>query len=459
MHRREFVWGSAALAALAASVGRAAETAVQPEDLRAAAREAWLYGLPLVEAARLRAAAIGDRPQEGRAGFNSFAHQRAPAGPGPRDFSAPEPDVLYSSAWIHLGGGPATILVPATGGRYFALGLFDLYGNVLETIDGREAARAGHDITVIGPPPRVGMAGYTAPMPQMPALHRMVHTRGDWVWVLARTHLEGDHDFAAAHQLQDRLEIRVKPAKAPPRPAPPWPREAPWSDYFFAVQQLIDENPPPRDDEGFFRRIAPIQVGMYGGFEKARFADAELAEIAKGVADGVTLASQAPQTETLGGWAYPKDDLGQYGQDFLYRAQSALTEPGALTRRVVTSLRAVAPGGERVFPGAETHRLVLPTPPPAGGFWSLSLYQPQPDGRLFLAENPVGRHAISGWTPGLHRRPDGGVEIIVSAAAPAPGANWLPAPPTGPFALILRAYAPADPILAGRWRPPPVEAI
>ncbi len=461
MDRRGFVLSSAALLAGASAPLRAAAAAppaIAPDDLRTAAREAWIYGLPLIEAARLRAAAIGDKPQDGKAGFNSFLHQRDPAGPALRDVSAPEPDVLCSSAWIHLGGGPAHISVPATGGRYFNLAVFDLYGNVLATIDGREASKGGHGITLIGPPSRVGVAGYTAPMPRMPPLHKMITTRGYWVWALARTHLEGEHDLAAAHALQDGLAIKATAAKTPPQPAPPAARDAAWSDYFYAVQQLIVENPPPRDDDSFFHRIAPVQVGMYGGFEKARFADVELAEIGKGVAEAQKLAAQAPTEAPADGWAYPKDCLGDYGQDFLYRAQIALTQTGALRPQTVTALRAVGPGGGRNFSGAQHYRLVLP-PPPADGFWSLSLYEPQPDGRLFLARNAFDRAFVGAWTPGLRRRPDGAIEIDISRTNPGRGANWLPAPANGPFALILRAYAPGEPIVARRYHPPPLETL
>ena len=463
MDRRGFVMSGGALALLAGGgmPGRVAAAAPPPvavDDLRTAAREAWIYGLPLIEAARLRAAAVGEAPETGKAGFNSFLHQRAPAGPAMRDLSAPEPDVLYSSAWIHLGGGPAKISVPATGGRYFSLAVFDLYGNVLGAVEGREASKHGHEITVIGPPSRVGMAGYTAPMPRMPPMHKMIRARSPWVWALARTHLEGEQDLAAAHALQDGLEVRVKPAKKPQRPAASVPRDGPWSDYFYAVQELINENPPPDDDVNFFRRIAPVQVGMYGGFEKARFADVELAEIAKGAADGTILAARPPDIEAVDGWAYPKGDVGEFGQDFLYRAQLALTEPGALRPQTVTCLHAAGPNGGRYFPGAVRHRVVLPAPP-ADGFWSLTLYEPQPDGRLFLTENPANRYHVGGWTPGLRHRPDGSIEIIVSRAGPDRGENWLPAPQNGPFALILRAYAPGEAILARSYRPPPVETL
>ncbi|HVN00226.1 MAG TPA: DUF1254 domain-containing protein [Caulobacteraceae bacterium] len=455
MDRRGFLAGGAALAQFAAFPAFA-----DPDDLRTAAREAWLYGLPLIESARLRTAAIGPAPQEGTPGFNSFAHMRVPAGPGNRDMSAVEADVLYSTAWIHLGGGPATISLPPTQGRYVSLALFDLYGDVIAVVEGREAAKTGHEITVIGPPSRVGVAGYTAPMPRMPELHKMVHTRGYWVWALARVHLEGDHDLASAQAVQGALAVHVKPVKTPPRPVQPVGRDAAWNDYFYAAQQLIDENPPPPEDEAFFRRIAPIQLGMYGGFEKARFADAELGEITRGVGEAQTLVSSPPEGDQIGGAVYPKPNLGAFGQDFLYRAQTALTQPAAPPPQVVTALRLVGPDGARTFLGNRRHRVLLTEPPPAAGFWSLTLYHAEPDGRLFLPQTGAGRASVGAWTPGLRRR-EGPIEVTIGRGGPdsARGGAWLPAPDGAPFALVLRAYAPGDDILKRRYRVPPVEAL
>ena len=63
MDRRGFVFGGAALAALARTSSARADAAtklpIETDDLRSSAREAWVYGLPLIEAARLRADAIG----------------------------------------------------------------------------------------------------------------------------------------------------------------------------------------------------------------------------------------------------------------------------------------------------------------------------------------------------------------------------------------------------------------
>ena len=64
-----FLIGGAALASLAGAARAAAD------DIGAAAREAWIYGLPLIEIARLRAAAVGDRPGAGTPGYNAFCPQ------------------------------------------------------------------------------------------------------------------------------------------------------------------------------------------------------------------------------------------------------------------------------------------------------------------------------------------------------------------------------------------------
>ena len=454
MDRRGFLVGGAAVASLAGSAR------AQPEDLRGAAREAWLYGLPLIETARLRVAAIGPRPKPGTPGFNSFLHQRDPAGPEDRVFSAAEADVLYSSAWIHLGGDGGKVIIPPSGGRYVCVALFDMYGNAFEVFESRGAGDEGRVINLVGPPKRMGFGDYTAQMPDLGLVLRpVVHAPGPWVWALARNDLEGPQDLASARQYQDALEVRVKPSE--PALALPAPLDATWSDYFFAVQKLIEENPPPREEIEFFRRISPLQLSPAGDFERARFADPDEEAVAAGVNEAQILAVETRAAESGVGWMWPKPALGAYGEDFLYRARTLLTQPGAPPRTVIAPLRAVAADGSLSFPSGGHYRLTLPGPPPADGPWSLTLYEAAPDGRLWLARNPIGRHALGAWSPGLTRRADGAIDIWIGRVDPggAHSPNWLPAPASAPFALVLRAYAPGDALLERRYRPPPVEAL
>jgi hypothetical protein len=453
MDRRGFLIGGAALASLAGPARAAVD------DLKSAAREGWVYGLPLMEMARLRAAAIGDRPGPDTRGYNGFYHSRERASASDRVVSAPEADVLYSSAWIDLSVDGARIDLPQTGGHFVCFTLFDMYGNALETIEGKEIGEHGHSIELLGPAPRVGAYGYSAPVPRMPHMGPAVRAPGRWVWALARLHLERDGDMAAIHALQDGFVVRAKPKQG--RPAPAAPIDAAWSDYFFALQKLVVENPPPPDEAEFFRRIAPLQVGIADGFERARFADEDLPALAAGCEEARRVVAPKRTTDAAGGWLWPKADVGDYGQDFLYRAQTVLAAPGSPPAAVICSLRAAGADGSLTFPSERHYRLTLPSAPPAAGFWSLTLYEATPEGRLFLTENPIGRHALSDWTPGLQREADGSIEIWIGRSDPGGRhtANWLPAPASGAFALILRGYGPDFALTERRYKPGAVEPL
>jgi hypothetical protein len=453
MDRRGFVFGGAALASLAGAARAAAD------DMGAAAREAWVYGLPIIEMARLRAAAVGDRPGPDTPGYNAFAHSRAPLTAADRTLSAPEADVVYSSAWIDLSAEGARIDLPPTGARYVCFTLFDMYGNAIETIEGKELGERGHSIELVGPPARLGAAGYSAPVPRLPHMGPTVRAPGRWVWALARVHLEHDADLDGVHALQDGFVVRAKPKSGYPAPAAPI--DAPWSDYFFALQKLIVENPPPLDDADFFRRIAPLQLGMGGGFERARFADEELAALAAGANEARRVVAPTRASDDVGGWVWPKADVGDYGQDFLYRAQTVLAEPGSPPAAAVCSLRAADPDGTLTFASDQNYRLSLPTAPPAAGFWSLTLYEATPEGRLFLAANPINRYALGGWTPDLRREADGSIEVWIGRSDPGGRhtANWLPAPAEAPFALVLRGYGPQFALTERRYKPTALERL
>ena len=86
------------------------------------------------------------------------------------------------------------------------------------------------------------------------------------------------------------------------------------------------------------------------------------------------------------------------------------------------------------------------------------MYEPTPDGQLFLTSNRLNRFSIGDRTPGLKKNPDGSLDIWIGRTDPGgeKTANWLPAPASGPFSLSLRAYLARSELLDGRWRAPPL---
>jgi hypothetical protein len=109
----------------------------------------------------------------------------------------------------------------------------------------------------------------------------------------------------------------------------------------------------------------------------------------------------------------------------------------------------------RALDGSATrYRVRLETPPPAGAFWSVTMY----DGDGFLVANPVDRYAVGSATPGLVVDADGSVTIEIATAGQADGRNWLPCP-AGRFFLVLRIYQPGADALSGAWLPGAVRPV
>jgi hypothetical protein len=99
--------------------------------------------------------------------------------------------------------------------------------------------------------------------------------------------------------------------------------------------------------------------------------------------------------------------------------------------------------------------------PQVNAFWSLSMYQKEPDGMLFFASNSINRYAIGDRTPGLKRDADGSLTISIQHEEPAYATertNWLPAP-SGDFHIVFRAYEPTAAFRDGRAPLPAVERL
>jgi hypothetical protein len=161
------------------------------------------------------------------------------------------------------------------------------------------------------------------------------------------------------------------------------------------------------------------------------------------------------------GWAYPRANLGDYGQDYIYRAMVALWGLGALPVAEAMYMKAEGDDGTGLFTGDGLYRLSLPADLPLDGFWSLSMYEATPDGQFFFTDNPIKRYAIGDRTAGLKREADGSLNLWIGRSDPGGdrSANWLPAPKAGPFALYLRTYLPRAELLNGQFRFKPVEKV
>ncbi|HJV40971.1 DUF1254 domain-containing protein [Caulobacter sp.] len=424
MNRRELLV-TAGMLGLAPGLAARAAT---PADATAA-RDAYLYALPLIEMATTRARMLGAPG----AAVNRIDHTRALADHTSRRVTTPNNDTLYSWAFLDLTRGSATLTIPPLGKRYYSVAVMDMFTNNNVVLGTRTIGGEGGTFTLVGPG-----QGAMGPNPTRIATPH--------AWLLIRVLTDGGEDMAAAHKAQDGFDLKGPAGVAPAAYAA---RDAAPEAYFASARALLASDPPPPTDLRVLGRTAPfLGAGPY---------DAAAAAAGVDEARAITVLAKGRQT-FVNGWSYPRPNLGDYGQDYLYRAIVALQGLGALPVAEAMYMKAAGDDGAGNFTGDGLYRLSLPAHLPLDGFWSLSMYEATADGQFFFTDNPLGRYTIGDRTPGLKRNADGALDIWIGRADPGGdrSANWLPAPKSGPFALYLRAYLPRPELLDGRFRFSPV---
>jgi hypothetical protein len=259
--------------------------------------------------------------------------------------------------------------------------------------------------------------------------------------LLVRTLTDGGDDLPATHAVQDGFTLAGPVGETPPAYAN---RGAAPAGYFAAVKALMVSDPPPATDSRILARL--------GGLDLAS------PEVAAGVAEArAIVAGSRGRLTFVEGWSNARPNLGDFGQDYVFRAIVAMSGLAALP--VAEAMYARSQGdADGVFTGDGLYRMTLPAQVPVDSFWSLSMYQLTPEGQQFFAENPINRYTIGDRTRGLVRNADGSLDIWIGRTDPggAKSANWLPAPRSGPFGLTMRLYLPRPEVLDGRWRLPAI---
>lgn len=315
MNRRE-------LLALAGALGLSPNLALAAEGDASAARDAYLYALPLIEMATARERML----KIPGAAVNALRHTRTLSDHTSRWVTTPNNDTLYSPAFLDLTKGPVTLTIPPMGQRYYSVAVMDMFTNNNVVLGTRTIGGEGGTFTLVGP----GQAA-TGPNPTRIATPH--------AWLLLRILTDGGEDLAAAHRAQDGFKL-TGPAGGPIGAHAA--RDAKPADYFATGRALLASDPAPPTDLRILRRTAAFLGG--GAFDEA----AALAGVEQ--ARTITILAKDRMVFT-DGWSYPRPNLGDYGQDYLYRAIVALQGLGALPVAEATYLKAAGDDGKGVFNG------------------------------------------------------------------------------------------------------------
>lgn len=418
-------------------------------------RTAALKAFPIYSFVRLRDMTLMRASHAGTHASNRLEHRRDLATPRDRSVTTPNNDTLYSSAFLDLAAGPVQLTMPKPAGRYLSVAVMDARTDHAFVI-GTRVAPGGETISIEYDAGKTGAGKTGADKTEGAAFPRHV-VRTPQAWLLIRTLVDGPQDLDAARAVQQGFVLRVPEGSRRPdhvpqvRPVLPGPAE-----LLEAVNPVIAESPSLRDPA--------LAATGYGGGADA-FAQLPawrqwlwrlllpriFQRMSEAIAEGSVVSAD--------GWSITPPGIGTAAASNAVRAGVALAGLGALPAEEAVYWSATQDSARAPLDGAGRYRLTIPADVPAGAFWSLSLYERLPDGRLFYIENPMDRFAIGNRTPGLMRNRDGSLTILLSSAPPQQAANWLPAPRAGPFTLIFRAYLPAPEMRNGTWRLPAVERV
>jgi hypothetical protein len=431
----------------ASAAAPAATQASTPVNALSLAKEAYIWGFPLVYNVRLLQLA-----RDANAPVNRFVLSTRLSTPAV-NVAGPNVDTLYGYAWLDLSKEPQILFVPDTNGRYYSIQLIDAYFNTFTYVGRRVTGTAAGKYAIVGP-------GWTGAIPQ--GVTR-IEAPTNHVLAFTRTLVSGDADLAAANAIQ--TQYGLLPLSAYPQtPQPPITPEAALT--IFPILRLTDRgpqffddlsaglltDPPPSSDGSSLARFATIGIGP-NRLPSNSQNPAVLSALSDAVPAAEDLIRRADFSTSANGWG---TDYGitNFIKDPLHRAKSSVYGPGAHVAQEALYFSPVRFG--QLLSGATNYSLKFPAGglPPVDAFWSLTLY----DQNFLLVANPINRYSIGDRTAGLQYGADGSLELFIQHEAPAHGtSNWLPAP-AGPYQLVLRTYQPRPAIFNGDYKLPPLQS-
>ena len=466
--RRRLLAGALGAPLAAPAVTHAQETLATLRDL---ARRATIYLFPVYEMYRTRWQATVNDANPLRQKLNRFRHIAQLADHRSRAVTTPNNDTFYSLAWLDLSAEPMFLTVPPVGDLYYSYAFLDLFTNNFAYVSHRLHGGQPPTHMIVGPAWKGDASSEV----------KLVRAPTNSVWLLGRILVDGPEEIDRVRILQARALLETPDMRNERRiletgelmrartvvmaePVADWP--APNAsdpfDLFEATMRALGESPLSERDRAVFETFAPLRLRPGRKFDLRAFSEAERHAIQEGIEQGRAeiRAAGGHYGKVVDGWSYGERHLGNFGEDYLYRAYIALTGLAALEPAEAVYLACSSDANGQPLSGANAYRLTFPANglPPARAFWSLAVYEVTPEGRAFFVDNPIGRYAIGDRTQGLQTAADGSLTLCLQRERPDDehAANWLPTP-AGRMRLVLRAYEPEEALIEGRYRAPGVQ--
>lgn len=453
---------------LGASQNMAARAAdVTVTEARAIAREACIYGFPLVDHYRIQHTFFERQgTPEFKAPWNQLKNTARVFTPDDTTIQTPNSDTPYSHMGADLRAEPLVLTFPKIeGGRYYSAQFVDAYTHNFAYVGNRTYGSDGGSYLLAGPEWKG----------EKPAgIKDVIRCETGFAFVQYRTQLFNSADIGEVIKVQQGYQVQplssflqqAAPAAAPKLDfiKPLSPEEQRTSLKFFEIVNFVLGYCPTHPSEKeLMARFARLGIGAGGGFKADQLAPEIAKAVQAGMADAWKEVAEFKATQLDTGKITAADGFGTrefLNGNYMTRMASAVlgiygnsAEEALYPACYVDGEGAKLDGSKRY-----TVRFAPGQLPPVHSFWSLTLYE-LPSSLLYA--NPFNRYLInSPMLPGLKKDADGGITLHIQHESPGKEleSNWLPSP-KGPFWTVIRLYWPKPEALDGAWTAPKLEPV
>ena len=404
------------------------------EETQAIAKEAYLYGFPMVMNYKtMYQYAVDSQNPEYKGPFNQLACEARVFTPEDKAVVTPNSDTPCCMFWMDLRAEPFVLSVPDIDPeRYYSFQLIDFYTHNFAYVGNLSTGSKAGRYLLAGP-------DWHGKKPD--GITDVIRSETNFIFSVTRTQLFGPDDLEKVKAIQDQYELVPLSAflgatapTAPPRPDfPEWIEGSQFDEHFFSFLDFVMDvlEQPGKGEEELWKNLARLDIGPGKTFNPDTLSQEHIEALKAGVKEGfadmeafIAKISSDPLSsgKLFGTRTFLNESAADnYGLDKPDMLRSVAAHMGLYGN---SALEAIYPtflvdaDGEPLDASTRRYTMTFPkgTLPPVKAFWSLSMY----DGKtqLFI-DNPLDRYLLnSDMVEKFKQEEDGSLMFYISKDSP-----------------------------------------
>ena len=287
---------------------------LRPNEIRAIASEAYIYGFPLVDSYRIQYSYFVDRGSaEFKAPWNTLSNTARVFTPDDKEIQTPNSDTPYSVLGANLRAEPLVITVPAIDKkRYYSLQFVDMYTFNFAYVGSRATGVDAGNFLLAGP-------GWKGEVPA--GVKAVIRSETEFAFILYRTQLFNPSDIENVKKIQAGYKVSSlsqflgKPAP-PASPAVDFIKPLSATDEkssleFFNILNFVLQFCPTHPSEAeLMARFAKLGLGPHGNFNPKTLTPEMREAMQVGIADAWNTFKAFKETQIETGKKTSGDSFG-----------------------------------------------------------------------------------------------------------------------------------------------------